>query len=623
MQPIQFFAARAEDGVLLPGATVRVLVSGSETLAPLFSDASATVMLANPMHADASARVFFYTTAARIDIQIGYAGYRAPLLQGIGTSDPVDMINAEIDRLNRDMVDGKVHATVAAGLLATVDGQSFYVEPTSPDISRSLYVRVSATEARHVSDDPSVGYIAEIDVRTAAVESGTFNGLELRFVRLAVESGYTWALVDSVGRMALGCRVDGSLVGKFMLRDGTVDRNTLKLDLDGFIAKALDPQSGYAWAVIDTLGRIGLALRVDGTVTGKFLLGTGAVPRKALGADLSGFIAVQLSPESGYVWAVVDAVGRIALGITTAGKTVGNFDIHIPDVTGIEYLKPVHDLLCVGDSLTANSSQVTWREQLAPLISARTIVNGGIGGQTSRQIAARFGAGTALLTVTDNQIPASGSVTVTALSTLLLSTPATNSGTFTLKGTLGGIHGTLTCAHSETGDVSDVYTFARDAAGDARYSAPKSPFVPDVPGDGFYTEIIWMGRNNLDNIEQIKADIRAMVGVQKTVEKRYLIITPPLGGNPTPGTSTGEGVGTATYNNCVALEDWATTEYGDRVIKIREWLMQFNDGSADDLDDVAKGVVPRSLRLDIIHNTTISNGHIARRIAYEINRRSW
>ena len=71
------------------------------------------------------------------------------------------------------------------------------------------------------------------------------------------------------------------------------------------------------------------------------------------------------------------------------------------------------------------------------------------------------------------------------------------------------------------------------------------------------------------------------------------------------------------------MEDWATTEYGDRVIKIREWLMQFNNGSADDLDDVAKGVVPRSLRLDLIHNTTISNGYIAQRIAYELNRRAW
>ncbi|SEC23940.1 hypothetical protein FIV41_20970 [Pseudomonas marginalis] len=525
--------------------------------------------------------------------------------------------------LSAQMADGKVYATVALGLAATANNQSFYVEPASPTMSRSLYVRVSATEARHVSDDPSLGAVSELGTRTAAVESGTFSELELRFIRLGVESGYVWALVDSAGRMALGCKIDGSMVGKFVLRDGTVNRTTLNLDLDGFIAKALDPETGYVWAVTDTQGRIGLALRLDGTVTGKFLLGTGAVLRAALGADLSGYIAVQLSPESGYVWAVVDSVGRIALGITTAGKTVGNFDVHIPDVTGIEYLKPLVDLLCVGDSLTANSSQVTWREQLAPLISARTIVNGGIGGQTSRQIAARFGAGCALLTVTGNQIPASGSVAVTALSTLPLSTPATNSGTFTLKGTLGGIQGTLTCEHSEAGDESDAYTFTRDAAGEARYSAPRSPFVPDVPGEGFYTQIIWMGRNNLDNVEQIKSDIRAMVGVQKTAEKRYLIITPPLGGNPTPGASTGEGVGTSTYNNCVALEDWATTEYGDRVIKIREWLMQFNNGSADDLDDVAKGVVPRSLRLDIIHNTTISNGHIARRIAYEINRRSW
>lgn len=59
MQPIQFFAARAEDGVLLPGATVHVYSSGTSILTALFSDAEATVPLANPTHADASARVFF------------------------------------------------------------------------------------------------------------------------------------------------------------------------------------------------------------------------------------------------------------------------------------------------------------------------------------------------------------------------------------------------------------------------------------------------------------------------------------------------------------------------------------------------------------------------------------
>lgn len=35
------------------------------------------------------------------------------------------------------------------------------------------------------------------------------------------------------------------------------------------------------------------------------------------------------------------------------------------------------------------------------------------------------------------------------------------------------------------------------------------------------------------------------------------------------------------------------------------------------MDDVAKSVVPRSLRLDIIHNTTIRNGHIAKWLSAE------
>jgi hypothetical protein len=38
MQPIQFFAARSEDGALLPGATVDVFVSGTQTRAALFLD---------------------------------------------------------------------------------------------------------------------------------------------------------------------------------------------------------------------------------------------------------------------------------------------------------------------------------------------------------------------------------------------------------------------------------------------------------------------------------------------------------------------------------------------------------------------------------------------------------
>lgn len=462
-----------------------------------------------------------------------------------------------------------------------------------------------------------------------------FNQQEVRFITLAPESGYAFAIADSQNRAAILIGLDGAVtIPKFAaainsidgrsLITGTVTKDSLVDEVTDVLADTLQPETGYVWAVVDGTGKMGLALSTDGFVEGKFRLMAKAVVAANLGDDVTEVLAKTLSPESGYLWVVTDSVGRIALGITTEGKVTGDFDVPAPpDPAGLVYLVPTVDLLCAGDSLTANSSQITWRVQLADLVSSRQIINGGIGGQTSRQIAARFGAGNALVTVTGNQIPASGSVTLTALNVRLLSTPAVNSGTYTLTGSIAGIHGTLTCAHDATDDANDVYTFTRDTAGTARYSAPKSPFVPDVPGNGFYTEIIWMGRNNLDDIEQIKSDIRAMVGVQKTAEKRFLIITPPLGGTQTSGSSTGEGVGTTTYNNCVALEDWATTEYGDRVIKIREWLMQFNNGSADDLDDVAKGVVPRSLRLDLIHNTTISNGYIAQRIAYELNRRAW
>ncbi|MBV7525383.1 hypothetical protein KW834_13285 [Pseudomonas sp. PDM29] len=100
MQPIQFFAARAEDGALLPGATVDVFVQGTQGRAPLFADSPCTVPLGNPVSADANARVFFYTTTPRIDMRISRYGYVAPLIVDISTWDAataVEWVQGEID----------------------------------------------------------------------------------------------------------------------------------------------------------------------------------------------------------------------------------------------------------------------------------------------------------------------------------------------------------------------------------------------------------------------------------------------------------------------------------------------------------------------------------------------
>jgi hypothetical protein len=102
MQPIQFFAARAEDGALLPDATVDVFAHGTQDRAVLFSDSAGTVPLENPFRADANARVFFYSTTDRIDIRISRYGYVAPMLLDISTVDvatAVEQVRGEIDQV--------------------------------------------------------------------------------------------------------------------------------------------------------------------------------------------------------------------------------------------------------------------------------------------------------------------------------------------------------------------------------------------------------------------------------------------------------------------------------------------------------------------------------------------
>jgi len=102
MQPIQFFAARAEDGALLPNASVDVFAHGSQERAILFSDSAGTVPLENPFLADANARVFFYSTTDRIDIRISRYGYVAPMLLDISTLDvatAVEQVRHEIDQV--------------------------------------------------------------------------------------------------------------------------------------------------------------------------------------------------------------------------------------------------------------------------------------------------------------------------------------------------------------------------------------------------------------------------------------------------------------------------------------------------------------------------------------------
>ncbi len=176
MQPIQFFAARSEDGALLPGATVRVYSSGTTTLTALFSDPDATVALPNPTHADADARVFFYTKERRIDISISYVGYVAPLLKDIVTVDPEDILEVAVsaaDRAetarNQAQLSAGIYASTAAGLAATVPGKYFSV-PTADANDYLILYQNNAGTALEVKRYPSAAAVSGVTSRVSTIE---------------------------------------------------------------------------------------------------------------------------------------------------------------------------------------------------------------------------------------------------------------------------------------------------------------------------------------------------------------------------------------------------------------------------------------------------------------------
>ncbi|WP_223594503.1 hypothetical protein [Pseudomonas sp. A-R-19] len=152
MQPIQFFAARSEDGALLPGATINVYISGTSTLANLYSDENTNVPLANPAYADANAGVFFYTKERKIDVAISRGGYVAPLLREIVTTDPGDVLSSAVSAADRAevardaaLLSSGIYPNTSEGISNTAFGRYFSVP--SPESAEYLILYQNVTGA--------------------------------------------------------------------------------------------------------------------------------------------------------------------------------------------------------------------------------------------------------------------------------------------------------------------------------------------------------------------------------------------------------------------------------------------------------------------------------------------
>lgn len=168
---------------------------------------------------------------------------------------------------------------------------------------------------------------------------------------LATESGYRFAITDVNRRAALLIGLDGSVliprywpgsIGTTALADGSVTnskiapaslgRDRLSAAVTGGLAIVTSSaESGYAFSIIDSAGRHALAIRSSGAVViPRPELGAGVVTYANLATTVQTALAKAMPAESGYLFAVADAAGRIGFGI----KPDGSITAKITAVTG-------------------------------------------------------------------------------------------------------------------------------------------------------------------------------------------------------------------------------------------------------------------------------------------------
>jgi len=390
----------------------------------------------------------------------------------------------------------------------------------------------------------------------------------------------------------------------------------------------LPPESGWLFAVRDAVGNISIGVDLAGK--------TWFTPRTDLTLEVgnlstatqqrifpSGIVTSgELPPESGFVYGTADALGRVGFGVKPDGTFWAKLaeDIQTPSSfisSAQTALLPSPTIEAWGDSMTAGAGGggTTYTGILASALS-RTVNNQGIGGQNSAQIAARQGGLQTLLTVTGNQIPASGAVAVTART----QSPITSQGAQSFTGTLAGVAGTL----SRNGD--DSYTFTRAAAGSIVSCPAATVFLFDVAvGARDKTVVIWSGRNDAKSTRAdhtaTRDNILSMLSYLSPPVERVLVVSVCNGA--------GEGTGTSAYNQIAATNAELQRTFGDRYIDLRRYLVDFGladagiSPTAQDTTDVAADTIPASLRADNVHFTAAGYTLVGNFIARQIRARGW
>ncbi|QMC68490.1 TolB family protein [Klebsiella pneumoniae] len=239
--------------------------------------------------------------------------------------------------------------------------------------------------------------------------------------------------------------------------------------------------------------------------------------------------------------------------------------------------------------------------------------NFGLAGQTSDAIAARQGGAPAYYAPVGGVIPESGAVTLTPA----VPGPCRSlAAPVALKCNLAGVDGTFTWDGTNA-------VFTRETAGDAVPVSVQVPLfvypITTVNVSGSITSgtqfdlhdecinIFWIGRNNLSETDLIMQNLDSMVEYVKSVGEKILIMA--------DFNSSSEPTGSTGFNKMTELNHRYQDKYPDFYCAIgnvdirQNFINHANPASSGDMEDVAAGLTPRSLRYDPLHPSQQINGN--------------
>lgn len=297
------------------------------------------------------------------------------------------------------------------------------------------------------------------------------------------------------------------------------------------------------------------------------------------------------------IWLVLLAAAGAAVMLGAAGLGVRSLYIKRENLLMAYEKRLISGIVCWGDSLTfgTGGNGITYPSVVEERLWADRmyipVVNMGVGGENTVTIAGRAGA--IPFKVKGFRIPAG------TLSTEIFFIeeegkpvrPLEESDAGINPCIISGVEGKLTKETKEDG--SRAYFFTRSVSGES-VDVPEGTEVETWASSRFgdYIFVVFMGENHgWDRTEELIGQQQAVLALQKEQQEKYIVI----------------GLPTGTKEERQELEEQLQKTYGERFLNIREYLSTqgiYDAGetpSKEDLERMAKGMIPTSLLSDDIH----------------------